>query len=83
MLLSLSILHEQMPPDEAKIVGTIHDSGLFEVRDDVVDKWCGIIKDTMENLPLKRIFGTELSVPVTVDVKVGQHWGEGEIWKRS
>jgi DNA polymerase-1 len=80
MLLALGILHEQMPPDEAKIVGTIHDSGLFEIRDDVVDKWCGTIKYTMEHLPIKRLFGAELSVPVTVDVKVGQHWGEGEIW---
>jgi hypothetical protein len=37
----------------------------------------------MENLPIKRIFGAELSVPVIVDVKVGQHWGEGELWTRT
>jgi len=80
MLLSLSILHEQMPVDEAKIVGTVHDSILVEVRDDVVDKWSKTIKHTMENLPLKRTFGVELTVPIKVDVKVGQHWGEGELY---
>lgn len=77
-LLSIIILHGMMDPKEAKIVATVHDSILFEIRDDVVDKWAPIIKQTMENLPLKKKFGAELSVPVKVDISVGQHWGEGE-----
>lgn len=78
MLMSLVTLHAQMPVSEARIVGTVHDSILFEVRDDKVDGWVKVIRDTMEHLPLKQKFGVSLSVPIRVDIKVGQHWGEGE-----
>lgn len=78
MLLAMTILHAQANPDEVRIVGTVHDSLLFEIRDDVVDLWAPRIKRTMENLPLKRKFGVSLTVPIKVDVKVGTHWGEGE-----
>lgn len=77
MLLALIILHGRMNPKEARIVGTVHDAILFEIRDDVVDKWVKVIRHTMENLPLKKKFGAELSVPVKVDITVGTHWGEG------
>lgn len=77
MLLSLVTLHTMMPPDEAKIVGTVHDSILFEVREDVVDKWVPKIKETMEHLPLQEKFGVSLTVPIKVDITVGTHWGEG------
>lgn len=78
MLLSLVILHNEMDPSEAKIVGTVHDSILFEIVEDEVDTWVARIRKTMENLPLKQKFGVELSVPIRVDIKVGQHWSEGE-----
>lgn len=78
MLMALSSLHEQMDPAEAKIVGTVHDSILFEVRKDKVKKWTKRIKHTMENPPLKKKFGVELTVPIVADITVGQHWGEGE-----
>lgn len=81
MLLTLITLHEMMDPREARIVGTVHDSILFEVREDVVDKWLPIIQKTMENLPLKQKFGVELSVPIKADITVGTHWGEGTEWK--
>ena len=77
MLLALTILHAMMPPDEVKIVGTVHDSILFEIREDVVDKWVPVIRETMEHLPLKKKFGVELTVPIRVDITVGTHWGEG------
>lgn len=80
MLLSLIMLHEILPTDEAVIVGSVHDSLLFEVRDDKVSEWAPVIKHTMEHLPLKKKFGCELSVPIKADVTVGTHWGEGEVW---
>ncbi len=79
MLLALIILHEMMDPSEARIVGTVHDSILFEIREDVVDKWVPIIRETMENLPLKTKFGVALTVPIKVDITVGTHWGEGKV----
>jgi len=30
----------------------------------------------MENLPLEKTFGCELSVPIVSEVDVGTHWGE-------
>jgi hypothetical protein len=29
---------------------------------------------------LKKKFGLELTVPIEVEIKVGQHWGEGKVW---
>jgi DNA polymerase-1 len=78
MLLSLVTLHDEMDPEEALIVGTVHDSILFQIREDTTDKWTSRIKEVMENLPLKKKFGVELEVPIVVDIKVGQHWSEGE-----
>lgn len=78
MLLSMILLHEMMPVDEAAITGTVHDSVLFEIREDRIEHWIPIIKELMENLPLKKMFGVELTVPIQVDIKVGDHWGEGD-----
>lgn len=77
MLLALIELHNMMPADEAVVVGTVHDSILCEVRDDVVPQWTKLIKDTMEDMSIvKRKFGTEVTVPIVADIEVGSHWGE-------
>lgn len=78
MMLSLTMLHNSMDPKEARIVGTVHDSILFEIKDGFVDKWVPIIKETMENLPLKEKFDVTLTVPIKVDMTIGTHWGEGK-----
>jgi DNA polymerase-1 len=77
MLLSMVIFDKLMPDDEAFMVGTVHDALLFEIREDKVKKWVPVIRQVMENLPLKRKFGVTLDVPIVVDITVGQHWGEG------
>lgn len=61
---------------ESYVIGTVHDSLLFEVRNDIVAPTLPIIKDTMENLPLKRLFGIEVDVPIIADISVGRNWGE-------
>lgn len=82
MLLSLVRLSDGLPGNVARIVGTVHDSILFEVREDFVDEIVPQIHDTMEDMSVARKkFGLELTVPIEVEVKVGQHWGEGEKWK--
>jgi uracil-DNA glycosylase family 4 len=81
MLLSLIQLHEKLPADEARIVGTVHDSILFEVRDDCVERWAPVIKETMEDMSVvRRKFGAEITVPIIADIEVGTHWGEGKPW---
>jgi len=81
MLFALIELHRIMPPREARIVGTVHDSILFEVKDEHVDEWCGVIKETMEDMDrVERTFGADITVPIVADIEVGQHWAEGEPW---
>lgn len=76
MLCSLVAINAVLPEKEARIVGTIHDSLLTEIRDDKVDEWAPFIKQEMENLDRpRRMFGAEFTVPMPVDIEVGTHWG--------
>lgn len=63
---------------KAHVIGTVHDALLFEVKDKYVRKALPIIKSTMENLPLERLFGAVVDVPIVADIKVGRNWGEAE-----
>lgn len=67
--------------EEIYWVGQIHDALAFECRGDMVEKWCPLIQDAMINLPLDDLFNIEVSVPIEVEVKVGDRWGQGTVWK--
>lgn len=56
------------------MVMTNHDQIGFEIREDRVDHYLPIIKEVMENLPLKKTFGLDFTVPVVADVEEGQYW---------
>lgn len=56
-------------------VGLVHDAVNFEIPNDELREALPIIKDTMENLPLEKLFGIHLDVPIIADIKVGTHWG--------
>ena len=49
----------------------VHDELLFEVRSDVLQQACMLIKGCMEN-------AVQLSVPFPVKLKTGPSWGELE-----
>ncbi len=57
------------------LVGQVHDEILMEIPLTDTDHYVTMIKKVMENPPLKRYLGVELSVPIVVDVKVGPSWG--------
>lgn len=76
MLFSMVQLANELNPREAAMVGTLHDAIFFEVRLDSLGEYLHVIKQVMEDLPLKRTFGTELEVPIVADVEHGTHWGE-------
>jgi DNA polymerase-1 len=81
MLLSLVELHLRMDPQKCRIVGTVHDSILFEVREDAVAEYAPFIKEVMEDMSIvRKKFGTEVTVPIVADIEVGDHWGEGKPW---
>lgn len=77
MLLSMVQLHQVLDPYVARMVSTVHDSILFEIRDDAVEDLIPVIRKTMEDLPLEELFDTVLTVPIKVDFKIGRFWSEG------
>jgi DNA polymerase I-like protein with 3'-5' exonuclease and polymerase domains/uracil-DNA glycosylase len=60
---------------EAYPIGAVHDAVNFEIRIDDLPTALPLIKETMENLPLEKLFGINLDVPIIADLKVGSHWG--------
>ena len=83
MLGSMVQLNDQLPQGQARLVGTVHDALLFEVRDDFVDEAAAQIKAVMEDMDwVKRNFGCDITVPIEAEVKIGQHWGEGTVWAK-
>jgi DNA polymerase-1 len=56
-------------------IAAVHDAVNFEIHRDDAPAALPIIKRVMENLPLQRMFGINLTVPVIADCKLGMHWG--------
>ncbi len=54
---------------DARMILQIHDELIFEVKEDLADEFAQKIKIAMENV-------YKLKVPLVVDVKVGDNWGE-------
>jgi DNA polymerase-1 len=54
--------------DAVKLVLTVHDSIMFEARDDMVDEVIGTARDIMQSWPSD-------GVPLVVDAAVGRAWG--------
>lgn len=80
MLMSLIELHRKFDPEEAKIVGSVHDAGLFIIRDDCLNKYVPMIKEVMESPELlSGVFGFTPTVPIEADVEIGD-WGVGKGW---
>jgi DNA polymerase-1 len=63
-------LHERLGvQDEIKMILQVHDELVFEVKADHVEKAKKIIRECMENT-------VKLSVPLIVDIGVGNNWDE-------
>jgi DNA polymerase-1 len=57
--------------DKARMVLQVHDELIFEVKEELVSELVPIVRKAMEEAYV-------LSVPLVVDLKVGQNWGEME-----
>ena len=57
--------------EEVKMLLTVHDELLFEVKNNIVEKCAKDFKAFMENV-------IKLKVPIIVDAKAGENWGEME-----
>lgn len=75
-VLSMVILQDRLDPKRARILGNVHDAILLEAREEDAEAVAAEVKHVMENLPLKKYFGWETTVPIEAEVTIGQHWGE-------
>lgn len=62
--------------DEVKIVGTVHDAILFEVRNEVIEEVIPKIQKIMEKPPLLKDFKIKLTIPIIAEPELG-NWGTG------
>ena len=60
---------------QARPIGTVHDAINFEIPIDELPIVLPLIKRTMENPPIEKLFGYSFSVPIVADIGVGQSWG--------
>jgi DNA polymerase-1 len=56
---------------EIKMLLQVHDELVFEIKENKVDSWIAQLRPLMEN-------AYKLSLPIKVDAKVGDNWGEME-----
>lgn len=80
-LLSMTLINDEFRRQgiAGNCLGLVHDAINFEIRDDDLRKALPIIKDIMEDpAPLRRKFGTILTIPIVADLKLGRHWGDSK-----
>lgn len=62
---------------QTRALGTVHDAINFEAPESELELVVPIIKETMENLPIDRLFDIQLNVPIVADIEVSDRWGGG------
>lgn len=80
MILALGMIHRLIvvnPKYDAKIIATVHDSVLLEIKEEDAEKTARKVKYIMEHLPLGH-FGVKLNVPIKAGLSMGHRWGEME-----
>ncbi|HEX7086768.1 MAG TPA: DNA polymerase I [Vicinamibacterales bacterium] len=55
----------------ARMILTVHDELVFEVRREAADEYAALIRDRMQN-------ATRLAVPLDVDVGIGENWKDAK-----
>jgi DNA polymerase-1 len=56
---------------EARMILTVHDELLFEVREDRAEEVAALVRDRMQS-------AAQLAVPLTVDVGIGKNWKDAK-----
>jgi DNA polymerase-1 len=69
---AIAILRHRLDP-RVRLMNTVHDSIIYYVPDDLLDSTLRLIKDTCENLPMKKYFGREFKrVTMKVDIETSK-----------
>jgi len=68
-------------PNDVRIIATVHDAILMEVRESKLSEILPEIKRIMEDRDtVSDVFGWDIPVPLEVEVKIGP-WGKGEVYQ--
>src|SRR5690606_21017600 len=69
-------------PDDVRIIATVHDAILMEVRESKLSEILPKIKRIMEDRDaVSDVFGWDIPIPLEVEIKVGP-WGRGEVYQQ-
>lgn len=80
MILALGMIHRLIvvsPKYDTRIIATVHDSVLLEIKEGGAERTARKVKYIMEHLPLRH-FGVKLDVPIKAGLSIGYRWGEME-----
>ena len=77
ILLILRAIAKKISWWKTRVIGEVHDSILFETTKHELQPLCNVIKDLFCN-PDTSEFGFHLTVPLEVDIQVGDRWGNME-----
>jgi len=72
-------LTEKLDPEEAFLVGDIHDALLLQVRE---DKWREVsrtVLETMENPAILRKLNVKVPIRLKADAELGRYWKDGAV----
>lgn len=73
-------LSNELDPQQARLVGSVHDALLFEVRDGETLRIGTYVQEVMEDMSyVYKLYGTIISVPILVKVEIGKHWSEPKV----
>lgn len=73
MIKTSDIIKERGWQEKVKLILSIHDELLFEIRDDMVNLITPVLKESMEKI-------YKLDVPLKVEIKQGLTWGNLEVF---
>ena len=78
MVLGIATARRRLDPTRSRFIMTVHDSVVLEVRNDYITEAIAILRDSLthplfEGKPL-----SFLSIPLAVDVEMGQRYGSLE-----
>jgi len=69
LMRAMVALHPRLNPEEARLLLQVHDELLLEVKRTALPAVAEIVKSTLQDAP-------DLCVPLKVDLKIGENWGE-------
>ncbi|MGH3834116.1 MAG: DNA polymerase [Pseudonocardiaceae bacterium] len=63
---------------DMRVLGTVHDEALYEIAEADLPEALPLIHSTMQELPIDKIFGINITVPLIANIKCSKHWDTDE-----